>query len=247
MNIRTSLIVAAGLFGFISMNTTGEAVAQINNQQESIAGGVAGAIIGGIVGHQNDETAEGVAIGGVAGAIAGNLFGKAQDRRELEQYQYQQAAYRQQQQIELAQQQVQEQQFQRAISIEDAIALSQSGVGSQLILNQIQANGVQQEIGVSEIILLSQNGVNEVVIDAMQRAGAGGATSVVIEESPVVVDHRPVVVDRRPVVVNPRPVVVTRPTVTFQSRGYGGPSHHHRSRHPHHARGINYGPTIRIR
>lgn len=240
MNIRTSLIVAASLFSFVISDPTGEAVAQINNKQESVAGGVAGAIIGGIVGHQNDETTEGVAIGGVVGAIAGNLLGKAQDRQALEQYQYQQAVSRQQQHILLAQQQLQEQQFQRAVSIDDAIALSQSGVGPQLILNQIQANGVQQEIGVSEIILLAQNGVSEVVIDAMQKASVG-------DTAPVVIDERPVVVDRRPVVVDQRPVVVTRPVIGFESSGFGFHSRHHRPRPPHHARGIHYGTTIRIR
>ena len=245
MSIRASLIVAASIVSFMTIGAVGEAAAQLHQPQETVAGGVAGAIIGGIVGHQNDETAEGVAIGGVVGAITGNLLGQSKDRQIREQYQYQQAVRHEQAQI----QQAQQLQFQRAISIDDAITLSRNGVGSQLILNQIHSNGVAQEIGVSEIIAMSQNGVSEVVIDAMQKASVGGPSPVVVGSGPVIVDRGPVLVDR-PVIVDHRPVVVARPTVSLQvpiNGRYGKPGKSYRGHPSRHARHPGYGPTIRIR
>jgi len=210
--------------------------AQTNSQRDAVLGGVAGAIIGGIAGHQNDETPEGIAIGGVAGAIAGHVLGQSKDRNIQEQQYYQQQAiqaahHRQQQQaIEL----------QKAVSINDAIALSNSGVSPQLIINQIHANGVQQEIGVSEVITLHQNGVSELVINEMQQSFLGGSATIVskpasyIEPAPYI--EPTVYVEPAPVVVA-RPVPVPVPTVVIKSsrpaphvyrshRGY-----HHRPSH----------------
>lgn len=252
MNIRASLIIAASLFSFSIVGVAGDAFAQLNIQQEAVTGGVAGAIIGGIVGNQNDETAEGVAIGGVVGAIAGNVLGNSRDRQIQQQFEHQQAIAQRRQFEHQQIQQAQQVQFQRALSIDDAISLSQSGVSPQLILNQIDANGVQQEIGVSEIIVLSQNGVSEVVIDAMQKASIGGPAPVVVDDgslfydkSPVVVSPRPVVIKPRPVVVSPRPVVVARPVGYHSGRGHRSYRPAHR---PHHARSSGgFGATIRIR
>ena len=250
MSIRASLTVAASIVSFIAIGATGDAVAQLHQPQETVAGGVAGAIIGGIVGHQNDETAEGVAIGGVVGAITGNLLGQSKDRQIRDQIQYEQAVLQEQHHI----QQAQQVQFQRALSIDDAISLSQSGVSPQLILNQINANGVQQEIGVSEIIVLSQNGVSERVIDAMQKASIGGPAPVVVDKSslfydksPVVVKPRPVVVSPRPIVVSPRPIVVTKPVVGYRT-GRGGNRSYRPAHRPHHARNSGgFNAAIRIR
>ena len=251
MNIRASLIVAASLFSFSIVGGTGDAFAQLNIQQEAVTGGVAGAIIGGIVGNQNDETVEGVAIGGVVGAIAGNVLGNSRDRQIQQQFQHQQAVAQRQQIVHQKIQHAQQVQFQRALSVNDAISLTQSGVGPQLILNQINANGVQQEIGVSEIILLSQNGVSELVIDAMQKASIGGPAPVVVDDSslffdksPVVVKPRPVVVAPRPIVVSPRPVVVARPVGYHPGRGHRSYRPDHR---PHHARNGGFNATVRIR
>ena len=205
MLIRTMILTASVLL--LDPFGNQAALGQINHQRESVAGGVAGAIIGGIVGNQNDETAEGVAIGGVVGAIAGNLLGQSKER-QLQQRQFiQQQAWQQQQIIEQAQQA----QFARALTVDDAITLSQNGVGTQLILNQIQTNGVGQEIGVSEIIRLHQNGVNESVIAAMQKLGSS-PVQVAAVDSPIIIDPRPIRVER-PVVE--RPIVVERPVVAI--------------------------------
>ena len=200
--------------------------AQTSSQRDTVLGGVAGAIIGGVVGHQNDETSEGVAIGGVAGAIAGHVLGTAKDRNAQEQYYYQQQA------VQAAHQRQHQQaiQLQKAVSVDDAIALSNSGVSPQLIINQINSNGVQQEIGVSEIIILHQNGVNELVINRMQQSAVGvpAQATIITQEPTVIVDRTPVVVAR------PRPAIVFEQhgSIYRSQRGY----------HPTRGNNVYHGP-----
>ena len=197
---------------------------QLNNTQRgAFTGGTAGAIIGGIIGNQNDETSEGVLIGGGLGVLAGGLLGKQQDQFEVQRYQYQQ---------QRAQQQAV--QFANGVSVNDVIAMSQSGVDCSVIANQIQSSGIQQRIGVDEIIALHQNGVDRDVINVMQQAHLAGvsqpispAISPAIAVEPdfsfgTVYEHPRSVVVPRPVVVHPRPIVVTRPA-PYRPR----PSHGH--------------------
>ncbi len=123
---------------------------------------MAGAIIGGVVGHQNDETPEGALIGGAVGAIAGGLLGNAGDRH-IENPWQRQADFRQR---DAQFREVQAQQISQAVSINDAITLSQSGEGAGVIMNQIQADGVRTRLTVNDIITMSRAGVDESVINA---------------------------------------------------------------------------------
>lgn len=148
------------------------AQAQTPVQQNTVKGGVAGAIIGGIIGHQNDETAEGVAIGAALGALTGNVVGKSQQQEALRQQQYQAHLY-QQEQLQL---QADQERLNQAVSLNDAVTMTNSGMSDDLIIRQIINNGVQQQIGVSEVIALHQNGVREPVIQAMQSAPIGKAS-----------------------------------------------------------------------
>lgn len=203
--------------------------AQLNNTQRgALSGGAAGAVIGGIIGNQNDETPEGALIGGAVGAIAGSILGNQEDRA-----QYQQQAYQQHQA------RAQATRFANGVSINDVVALSQTGVSEAIVIEQIQQHGIQQKIGVNEIIFLHQQGVNNTVISAMQGAHFAGALQApaapvssgpigyqpyrpavvsrpIVTAPTIVVNPRPVVVNPRPVVINPRPVVVTRPPVAKQ-------------------------------
>ncbi len=192
--------------------------AQTPVQQNTVKGGVAGAIIGGIIGHQNDETAEGVAIGAALGALTGNVVGKSQQQNALRQQQYQAQLY-EQEQLQLQANQVR---LDRAVSLSDAVAMTNSGMSDDLIISQIINNGVQQQIGVSEVITLHQNGVREPVIKAMQNAPIGQAA---IQPSPQyeqvvaapVITHvaGPVVA---PVVIrpNPAPRVIVHSTPVYR-------------------------------
>ena len=189
--------------------------AQTPVQQNTVKGGVAGAIIGGIIGHQNDETAEGVAIGAALGALTGNVVGKSQQQATLRKQQYQ-AQLRQQEQIQLQQQQ---ESLNRAVSLNDAITMTNSGMSDDLIIRQIVNNGVQQEIGVSEVIALHQSGVREPVIQAMQSAPIGQASvqqPYSYEQAPIVTQVATPVVT--PVVVRPVavPSVVVRSTPVYR-------------------------------
>ncbi len=190
-------IFCSAIFIALATNTT---QAQTNTQRGAISGGAAGAIIGGIVGNQNNETSEGALIGGAIGALTGGLLGNDRDRQIQQEYYFQQqqaVAYR------------------NGISMNDAIALTTNGVGSEVIINQIQINGVQQRIGVNEIIALHKQGVDNRVIDAMQRAPLSSHRA--RRPAPPRIQHYPVVVAE--------PVLV--PQVIW-STPYRGRHHHHR-------------------
>lgn len=199
-----------------------------NGQRGAIAGGTAGAVIGGIIGHQNDETTGGALIGGTLGVLAGGLLGKQQDQFEQERFQYQQQQAHQQ-----------AIQYANGVSINDVIALTRSGVDYTVIINQIQSSGVQQRIGVDEIIALHQNGVNNQVINVMQEAHLAGVERVAppVEVVPVVPAYssgtvyelpgpRPIVVPR-PVVIKPGPIVIKRSVpVPSRPRPHYGHGHY---------------------
>lgn len=198
----------------ITAFTSSLLMAQQRAKDGAVLGGVAGAIIGGIAGHQNDETPEGIAIGGAVGAIAGGLLGNAQEKQMIRDYEHQQYHY-QQRQVAIS----------RAVSLNDVVALTQSGLSPNLIVSQIRKQGVTQRIGVPEIIMLHQNGVSEAVIQEMQNAHLAGTTTVVRQTPVTVIEQRPAVI------VDPNPRVIIH-------GGYStrGPRHGH---YPHRAGG-NY-------
>ena len=204
--------------------------AQTPVQQGTVKGGIAGAIIGGIIGHQNDETGEGVAIGAAVGALAGNVVGRSQQTNAIQEQQYRAQLYQQEQ---LRRQQAQES-LNRAVSLNDAIELTRSGLSDSLIITQVHNNGVQQKIGVSEVIALHQNGVSEQVIQAMQSAPIGQASVQLSHQFEPAPTH---VVT--PVLVQPAPRVIVHSTPVYgrpvYSRGHSysrGPSYHGRPKYP---------------
>lgn len=195
--------------------------AQGNTVKGAGVGGAAGAIIGGIIGNQKDKTPEGALIGGAIGAITGAAIGNSKDQefRRVQEYQWQQQEYQAQQQYQ--------QQLQRAVSMNDVISLTRSGVSDAVIIGQIQNGGVTSRIGVSEIIAMHQQGVRENVINAMQRAPLAGE---VVAARPQVA---PAVVQPTRVIVEPRPVIVERYHV--EPPCYGVPYYHSRHHfHYHH-------------
>ncbi len=182
---------------------------QTRAKDGAMLGGIAGAILGGIAGHQNDETPEGIALGGAVGAIAGGLMGNAEDRMLVEQQQFRQQARK-----------VHQERMGRAISLQDAIMLTQNGLSPSLIMNQINENGVTHRLTVNDIIHLHKNGVSEPVINAMQEAHLASQplTSTRVSQVPA-----PVVTHRETIVVRPAPPVGT-------IHVYGHPRYHHHPR-----------------
>jgi len=212
MTKRTLLFTVLIATSFCCPTTFGQSY----RNQDSGLGGLAGAVIGGIIGHQNDEVAEGALIGGAVGAIAGGLVGTEKDRQVQRNRYYHQQAYRQNQH-----QAWQRQQVARSVSINDVVSLSQSGVSDSVILNQIRANGVSDRVGTHEIIAMHNKGVSEPVITAMQIGPSPLRTTTTLARAPretiVVEKTRPVIV-REEVRVVPRPVYVPPPRVRYATR-----------------------------
>lgn len=136
--------------------------AQTYRDQGIGLGGLTGAVIGGVIGHQNDETAEGALIGGAVGAIAGGVMGKQRDiyqQQAWPQYRYQQPA-----QVVAP----------SVVTPNDVIMMSRSGLSDPVIINHIRTKGVSHSLAVHDVISLHQQGVSEAVISAMQTAPVGG-------------------------------------------------------------------------
>jgi hypothetical protein len=198
MKLRQWLLAAA-LIGVTPL--TG--FAQGHTERGAVLGGLGGALAGAAIGKHNGETAAGALLGGAVGLIAGSAIGGAKDddaARRQAMYQYQaQAAY-------------------RAITPQQVVTMTHSGVNPNVIITQIQQNGVSRRLEVSEVIWLHQQGVNEAVITVMQNAPI--ATAVV---APAPVYSAPVVVEEH-YYHAPAP------------RYYRYPHHHHYHRRP--------GPTF---
>lgn len=195
--------------------------AQNNTQRGATFGGITGAIAGAIIGENNNEAGAGAAIGGAIGAVAGGILGNANDKDAAMRQRY---YYQNQQQVAspvyAAPQPI------GAVSYNDVIAMSRSGVGESVILNQIHTRGVQRQPVVSDIISLHQQGVSETVIAAMQQAPTGSqlATAPIHTPRTTIVEH--------PVIVQPR-------IQTYGLPVYTGHSHHgpvHRARPSYHFR-----------
>lgn len=191
-----------------------------NTQRGAILGGLGGAVVGGLIGDHNDKAGAGAAIGGAIGAVSGAVLGNARDKevnvqRQQQQYYSQQRVY--------AQQQQQYVQVQSAVSINDVVNMSRSGLSDAVVINQIQTRGVQQQLQVPDIISMHQQGVSDLVISTMQSARVGGAP-MVVQSPPVIVQQAPVYVEERVIVPSYRPPAV----------------YHIHSGH-HHYRGSRYG------
>ena len=176
---------------------------RVNQQRGATFGGLMGAVAGGLIGDHNDEAGAGAAIGGVIGAVTGGILGNAADK---------QATVMDQRQAYVATQR--QASIQRdAVSINDVVQMSRSGLSESVIINQIQNRGVLSQPQVSDIIAMHQQNVSERVITAMQQAstrqqitarpaipdrGRRVVTPVIIEEHvlpayplPIYYDHHP--------------------------------------------------------
>ncbi len=212
-------VLASGVF------TPSNAMAQANTQRGATLGGITGAIAGAIIGDNNNEAGAGAAIGGAVGAVAGGLLGNAKDKELQAQQRYYTQPSHYTRTI-APQPAVSPLVPTTAVSFNDVVAMSRSGVSEGVVLNQIASRGVQRRPVVSDIISLHQQGVSEVVISAMQNAPVGDQ---VVVQAPTVVET-PVYVPAPRVYVQPAPVYRARPV-------YHGPPRHGRSNGFH----IHYG------
>lgn len=174
-------------------------------------GALAGAVTGGVIGDHNDKTLAGAAIGTAVGALAGAAIGDSIDNDIA----WRNAAAQQQARLS------------RAISVQDAIAMSQSRLSENVIVTQIYTNGVAARPQPADLIAMNQAGVSDAVIRAMQTAPLATCPP-----RPVPVYRDRVIVEYYPVLPPPYP----RPI-------FVGPPPHHGPYHPPRP-GISWGFSI---
>ncbi|MBC7854165.1 MAG: DUF1269 domain-containing protein [Pirellulaceae bacterium] len=142
----------------------------------ALFGGVVGAGTGAAIGQRSGNPVAGALIGTAVGAITGNAIGEgidedvARNRAEVEARMGRQMA--------------------AAVTPEDVVAMTQAGLGDEVIATHIRAHGVAQPPQVNDLITLRNQGVSDNVLKAMQtspgpqtaRVNAPGASPVIIQE-----------------------------------------------------------------
>jgi hypothetical protein len=148
--------------------------------QGALAGGLGGAGLGAIIGSTSGHAGAGAAIGAAAGALTGGLVGGALD--DIDAKNRAQIAATMGRPLPPG-----------AVSMEDVVAMSRSGVDEQLIINQVNNHGMNRAIQSGDLIFLQNNGVSSRVVAAMQqpRTVAGPPGPVVVEGGPPVVVAQP--------------------------------------------------------
>ena len=198
------LLIFAGL-------ATTPASGQNHTRQGATLGGLAGAIAGAAIGKQNNETAAGALIGGALGLATGAAIGSSRDADLARSRAYQQQMHWKRS---------------RAVSTQDVLTMTHSGLGDALIINHIHQNGVQRRLEVSDVIALHRQGVSEAVITALQRA----PIATVSREPARPVHTRPVIIEEHHYV---RPPYWSPPPRHYYR--------HYHYRHPRTSWGVHIG------
>ncbi len=181
-------------------------------------GGVTGGLIGAAIGSNNDKTKEGALIGGIAGVVAGGLLGNRVDQERLHQAQYEQQSYNRA--------------VGSAVSFEDIVHMSQSGLADEIIIRQVESQGILVRPTTSDLILLKNNGVSDRVLAAIQSAYGPNNSP----PPPTYAPPQP-----RYVVPAPQPVIIEQ----WATPVYVTPVY----RHPypyHHRHGYSRGPGFQF-
>lgn len=138
-------------------------------------GGLTGAAVGAAIGEHNDNPLAGALIGGAVGMITGNAIGESID----EDIARNNAIIEERMGRRLA----------GATRLEDVVAMTQAGLGDQVIVTHIQSHGVVQPPSAQDLIFLKQQGVSDVVINALQNQPPITAEQVATPGQPVVVEE----------------------------------------------------------
>ncbi|HWA98819.1 MAG TPA: glycine zipper domain-containing protein [Pirellulales bacterium] len=123
----------------------------------ALLGGAGGAGVGALVGSASGHAGTGALIGAGVGALSGGLVGNGLDQIEA----------RNRAQIAA---QMGRQLPPGGVQVNDVIAMSQSRVDEELIVNHVRSNGMAHPLQAGELIALEQQGVSKNVILAMQSA-----------------------------------------------------------------------------
>jgi hypothetical protein len=162
------------ILGFLALWAVAAVGCQTNTETGALAGGGAGAVIGGIIGHQFHNTAAGAVVGAGVGAVTGAAIGNSVDRDE--------ARNRAMIEARLGRP------CPGAVSVEDAVAMTRAGVDQQVIVDHVNAVGIVRPLQTPDIIYLKQNGVSDRVVQTMQHPAF---QPVVVQPPPPVVVEDP--------------------------------------------------------
>src|SRR5262249_5469963 len=112
--------------------------------QGALAGGLGGAGLGALIGSTSGHAGAGAAIGAAAGALTGGAVGGALDDIDAKNRARIAAATGHPP---------------TAVSVNDVIAMTRSGIDEQIIVNQLATSGLQRPLQANDVIYLQQNGV----------------------------------------------------------------------------------------
>ncbi|MCC9608153.1 glycine zipper domain-containing protein [Blastopirellula sp. JC732] len=166
------------------------------------AGGLTGAVAGAAIGSATGNAGAGALIGAGVGAVAGSATGAAIDESEARN----QAIIQERLGRQLA----------GATTFQDVVAMSQAGLGDQVIIAHINKHGVATPPTPQDLIGLKNSGVSDAVLATLQNP------------PPIIQPVR--YVDRRPVVVE---------EVVYDPWCYG-PPYRYRHHHHHHPPGVSW-------
>ena len=136
---------------------TGCQTGRPNTTAGAMLGGATGGILGSAIGSPNGNSEEGAIIGALAGGLTGATIGNQADQAEFRQ---RQAAN---ERAAIARQ--------AAVTLDQVVQMSESGLNEELIINQIKTQGMATPVSTNDLIQLKNYGVSDSVIRQMQSTG----------------------------------------------------------------------------
>lgn len=148
------------LAAFLLISSSGCQTAGPNAAGGGAFGGLAGGLAGAAIGASEGKAPEGALIGALTGATVGTVAGTAIDRaEERDQLDYQR--YLDGQRL-------------AAVTSDEVIRMTQSGLANDVIARQIMNQGIIRRPTIEELIQLKNQGVDDSVIQAIQNAPLAG-------------------------------------------------------------------------
>lgn len=174
------LMLAAALL----VNLSGCQTYRPNTALGGILGGTTGAMAGAAIGSHDGKSTEGALIGGIAGGVLGSAIGNQNDR-----FNQSQDHYSQQQRTDA---------FESAVTMEQVVQMTNSGLNEDLIINQIKTKGIRQSPSTDDLISLKNSGVSDAVIRQIQNGGSArfvAPRAIPYPQSPVMFEERYPLID----------------------------------------------------
>jgi len=145
--------------------------------QGALIGGLIGAGTGALIGESSGNAAAGAALGAGVGALTGAVVGSEIDEAEARNR-------------ALIEAQMGRRIRTGAVTIDDVVMMTHSGVDEELIANHVRSNGAARMPSAADLVYLNEQGVSKRVVMAMQEPPPVRQTETVVVERP----SRPVVV-----------------------------------------------------